>query len=100
MTTEVKPLPLLRMPACWNNEENWRVWNRLNVLARDNPDRPLDNYCADCLPTHKACMIAAGRCGYPTVKFIRIVERQYNPRLKARRDVTTNALKGVREHAA
>lgn len=87
------------MPACWNNPVNWKEWNRLNVLARDNPDRPLDNYCADCMPEHKQRMIEAGRCGHPTVQFIRIVERQYDPRKGARRDVKTNALKGVR-HAA
>lgn len=83
-------------PACWDSATNWREWNRLNVMARDNPRKVLDHYCTDCTPEFKQRMCTEQRCGHPTVTFIRIVERQYEPHLHARRDVKTSALKGVR----
>ena len=57
----------------------------------------LDPYCADCLPEFQCKMKAAGRCEHPTVTFVRIIDRLYDPILKARKDVRTNALKGVRQ---
>ena len=84
------------MPACWTDPVHWREWQRLNVLARDNPGRPLDNHCADCMPAFKREMVGAGRCAYPTVRFVQIIERQYDPKRRARRDVKTAAVKGVR----
>jgi hypothetical protein len=88
------------MPACWDNRTNWAEWNRLNVLARDNPRKALDHYCTDCSPEFKQKMVEAKRCAHPTVTFINIIERQHEPRLHARRDVKTAALRGVRHDKA
>lgn len=91
-----QPVPK-RIPLCWNNKANWVEWHRLNVLARDNPKRPLDHFCTDCMPEFKARMVAEGKCEHPTVRFIPIIERQYDPHLMRRQDVVTDAVKGVRE---
>jgi hypothetical protein len=84
------------MPACWTIPEHWPEWNRLNVLARDNPSKPLDHFCTDCTPEFKERMVAAGRCAFPQVRFVRIIERQYDPVKGARKEVVTLAVKGVR----
>lgn len=83
-------------PACWDTTANWQEWNRLNALARDNPRRPLDHFCTDCTPEFKAKMVAENRCSYPTVRFVQIIERQHDPRLHARHDVKTKAMRGIR----
>lgn len=89
------------MPRCWSSRDDWQWWNKYNdQVTRDNPRRPPENYCADCLPEFKQQMMAAGRCAYPTVTFIPIIERQYEPTLHARRDVQTHAVKGVRDGTA
>ena len=90
-----KPTPPA-MPACWDTRQNWQEWQRLNAIARDNSSKALDHYCTDCLPEFKQRMCDASRCGHPTVRFVQIVERQYEPRLHTRRPVKTNALRGVR----
>lgn len=81
------------MPACWRSREDWQEWNRFN---RETLDRPLDHFCADCSPEFQRRMKESLRCIHPTVTFVQIVERQYNPREHVRREVKTNALKGVR----
>lgn len=88
------------MPVCWDTRRNWEEWNRLNVIARDNSSEALDHHCTDCLPEFKQKMCGEGRCGYPTVKFVQIVERQYEPNLHVRRPVKTNALRGIRNDKA
>jgi hypothetical protein len=95
MSDAEKPTPAA-MPACWDTRQNWREWQRLNVIARDNSSEALDHYCTDCLPGFKQQMCDEGRCGHPTVRFVQIVERQYEPHIHMRRLVRTNALRGVR----
>jgi hypothetical protein len=85
------------MPKCWTSADDWHWWNRYNVLARDNPRRPLDNFCADCVPAFKQEQVRLGHCAHPTVTFVSIIERQYDPRLMARKDVKTRAVRGVRD---
>lgn len=94
-----KPI-LGAMPACWDTRANWEEWNRLNVIARENPHKPIDHYCTDCQPQFKQRMCAAQRCGHPTVQFIQIIEQQYQPRLHARRNIKTSALRGIRDDKA
>lgn len=83
------------MPRCWSDMSDWAEWNRLNVLARDTSDKPLDHYCTDCTPEYQQRMKGEGRCVNPTITFVQIVERQYDPRRHARKEVKTDAVKGV-----
>lgn len=80
-------------PKCWDNRINWNEWQHLNNLTQD---KPLDNYCADCLPAYKERMVAEGKCKYPTVRFVRIIERQYDPATAKRKNIVTSAMKGIR----
>ena len=89
------------MPKCWSSQDDWHWWNKHNdQVTRDNPRRPPENFCADCTPEFKQQQVVAGRCAYPKVYFVPIIERQYEPTLHARRDVKTNALRGVPDDKA
>jgi len=84
------------MPLCWDDPQAWKEWNRFNQLSRANPDEALDHFCTDCSAEFKQLSVDAGRCAYPEVKFVRIIERQVDPATGRRHVVLTDAQKGVR----
>lgn len=89
------PMPAV-MPRCWDTEANWKEWQRLNAEAKDNNAKRLDHFCHDCLPEYRDAMAKAGRCAYPTVMFVRIIERQFDAVAGMRKNVITDAVRGVR----
>lgn len=83
-------------PRCWDSEADWDAWNKCNELAGSSPGRALDHYCVDCEPDYQARMIAQCRCGYPTVTFIQIMERQRDPLTGRVTLVNTGMVRGRR----
>ncbi len=81
-------------PKCWHGD--WAEWNRLNEMAGSLPGRPLDHFCADCLPEFKREQARAGRCAYPEVTFVRLLERRRDPVTQKLYNVETTAVRGVR----
>lgn len=86
------------MPRCWTKRDDWVEWNRLDELARDKRARVRDHFCTDCLPEFQDKMKADGRCAHLTVTFVKIVEHRFDAILRKRKFITTDALKGVRDH--
>ena len=84
-------------PKCWTGD--WAEWNRLNELAGALPGRPLDHFCADCLPEFKRQQCRAGCCAYPDVTFARLLERRRDPVTQKVYNVETFAVRGVRSPA-
>lgn len=55
------------MPACFESEEQWEEYQS---LYRYSMGRGRVNYCLDCLPEYRNCMVCEGRCSHPETVFI------------------------------
>jgi hypothetical protein len=61
-------------PACFDTQEQWEEWHAAAEVCRllaNKPGRAAVAYCTDCTPEYQAQMKARGRCGWPTVTFVR-----------------------------
>lgn len=56
-------------PACFESEEDYKVWE-----ASAGKTRQTNGYCWDCTLAHKAAMMAQGRCAFPAVQFVEVLD--------------------------
>lgn len=55
------------IPACFPTPELFGRWREMARSCSSGIGQ--DAYCADCTPTYKACMMLAGKCGFPHTTF-------------------------------